>query len=173
MNLPNLITTARMFAIPFFIYFLSTGQYFIANTIFIIASLTDFLDGYLARKMNLVTNYGKFMDPTADKLLVFSALFMFVEQGYMSALMVIIIVSREFMVGTMRNIAIEKGTVVPAMWSGKVKTTVQMIGIIAIILCASLENLNYTLYIGWAITLMTIYSGIDYFVRMKDVFTDN
>ncbi len=183
MNLPNIITMARVIAIPFFMYFLYLENYLMALIIFILASISDFVDGYLARKMNLVTNFGKFMDPTADKLLVFSALLLFIERGLMSSVLVTIIIAREFMVVTMRNIAIEKKIVVPAMWSGKVKTTIQMVGICLIMLLAYIEtmqnpaySMSYSSIIEWTayiITFVTIYSGIDYFIKMKDVFKDN
>lgn len=183
MNLPNSITLGRVVAIPFFMYFLYIESYVIALIIFAIASVSDFLDGYLARKMNLVTNFGKFMDPTADKLLVYSALIIFVEKSLMSGIFVTIIISRDFIINTMRSIAVEKGMVVPAMWSGKVKTTVQMIGIILIMLFANFEKTKsisdsftyepFIYYTGLIVTIVTIYSGVDYIIRMKDVFLDN
>lgn len=179
MNLPNTITMGRIFAIPFFMYYLLKGHYTTALVIFLIASISDFFDGYLARKMNLVSNFGKFMDPTADKLLVYSALFIFVQRGDMSSIFVTIIVSRDFMINTMRSIAVEKNIVVPAMWSGKIKTTVQMIGIMAIMLVqsvfldATIADISIIYIIGLIITLVTIYSGIDYAIKMKDVFKDN
>ena len=183
MNLPNLITMGRVIAIPFFMYFLLSENFLVAMIIFAVASLSDFVDGYLARKMNLVTNFGKFMDPTADKLLVYSALIIFTGIGLMNSIFVIIIISRDFMINTMRSIAVEKNIVVPAMWSGKIKTTIQMLGIILIMLLAhlnlsistadSLSSTPMINIIGIIITAVTLYSGIDYMVRMKDVFKDN
>lgn len=183
MNLPNIITMGRVVLIPFFMYFLCTENFAVACAIFIIASVSDFVDGYLARKLNLVTNFGKFMDPTADKLLVYSALFLFVEKGLMGGVLVTIIVGRDFMINTMRSIAVEKNVVVPAMWSGKVKTTVQMIGIILIMVLAHMnanipmgDSISYSsiiTFIGYIITAITLYSGIDYTIKMKDVFKDN
>ncbi|MFI3116059.1 MAG: CDP-diacylglycerol--glycerol-3-phosphate 3-phosphatidyltransferase [Clostridia bacterium] len=183
MNLPNSITLGRVVAIPFFMYFLYTQNYFVALIIFSIASISDFVDGYLARKMNLVTNFGKFMDPTADKLLVYSAMIIFCEVNLMSSIFVTIIISRDFIINTLRSIAVEKGMVIPAMWSGKVKTVVQMVGIILIMLLASFENgflvedsftvMPFIYYTSVIMTIITIYSGIDYIIRMKDVFLDN
>lgn len=177
MNLANIITLGRVFVIPFFMYFLYNEMLVPALVIFIIASISDFLDGYIARKYNMVTNFGKFMDPTADKLLVFSALLLFIEIDLMSSVLVVIIIAREFMVLTMRIIAIEKNIVVPAMWSGKVKTTVQMLAIIlmmtpfANIVIADFITINDIL--AYTMTLITLYSGIDYFAKSKDVFKDN
>lgn len=183
MNLPNMITMLRVILIPFFMYFLYTGNFAVALIIFMIASISDFLDGYLARKLNLVTNFGKFMDPTADKLLVYSALLIFIEKGLMGSVLVTIIISRDFIINTMRSIAVEKKQVIPAMWSGKIKTTVQMIGIILIMCFAYLNSTVATgdsmswdgviLAIGYIMTIVTLYSGIDYIIRMKDVFKDN
>ena len=131
MNLPNKLTTARVIVIPFFLVFLMTnffeGSNYVALAIFIIASLTDMLDGKIARKYNLVTNFGKFMDPLADKLLVCSAMIAFIELGLMPAWIVIIIIAREFIISGFRLIAAEKNVVIAAGMSGKIKTTVQMI----------------------------------------------
>ncbi|MFI3226856.1 MAG: CDP-diacylglycerol--glycerol-3-phosphate 3-phosphatidyltransferase [Clostridia bacterium] len=183
MNLPNMITMGRVIAIPFFMYFLYTENFLVAVILFTVASISDFVDGYLARKMNLVTNFGKFMDPTADKLLVYSALIIFAERGLMSSIFVTIIVARDFIINTMRSIAVEKGTVIPAMWSGKVKTTVQMVGIILIMILAHLQaslDISYSMSlmpiikaVSGIIAGVTIYSGIDYIIRMKSIFKDN
>ena len=127
MNLPNKLTTARVIMIPFFLVFLMTnffeGSNYVALAIFIIASLTDVLDGKIARKYNLVTNFGKFMDPLADKLLVCSAMIAFIELGLMPAWIVIIIIAREFIISGFRLIAAEKNVVIAAGMSGKIKTT--------------------------------------------------
>ena len=178
MNLPNMITMGRVIAIPFFMYFLYTMNDLAACLIFAIASISDFLDGYLARKMNLVTNFGKFMDPTADKLLVYSALLLFIERGLMGSVLVTIIISRDFIINTMRSIAVEKNIVIPAMWSGKIKTTIQMIGIMLIMIFShysihGIFSLSLTEITAIIITLVTIYSGVDYMIKMKDIFKDN
>ena len=131
MNLPNKLTIARVIMIPFFLVFLMTDFFeaarYVALAIFIIASLTDMLDGKIARKYNLVTNFGKFMDPLADKLLVCSAMIAFTGMGIMPAWIVIIIIAREFIISGFRLIAAEKNVVIAAGMSGKIKTTVQMI----------------------------------------------
>ena len=138
MNIPNALTILRICMVPVFVLFLLTGlggSYgdLIAGIIFIAASLTDTLDGYLARKNNQVTVFGKFMDPLADKLLVCSALICLVELGRIPAWVVIIIIGRDFIISGFRLIAAEKGVVIAANMWGKVKTTVQMIMVIALI----------------------------------------
>ncbi|HPF28653.1 MAG TPA: CDP-diacylglycerol--glycerol-3-phosphate 3-phosphatidyltransferase, partial [Lachnospiraceae bacterium] len=139
MNLPNKLTLLRMILIPFFVFFLLTeyaGNYseYIALGIFVVASLTDFLDGYIARKYELVTNFGKFMDPLADKLLVSSAMICFVELGRMPAWIVIVIISREFIISGFRLIAVDNRVVIAASWWGKFKTAFQIIMVILMIL---------------------------------------
>lgn len=136
MNLPNKLTVLRVILIPFFVLaLLAAGGNiqmlrYLAAAIFIVASLTDMLDGKIARKYNLVTNFGKFMDPLADKLLVCSALICLVELGQLPAWMVIIIVSREFIISGFRLVAAEQGIVIAASYWGKFKTTFQMIAVI-------------------------------------------
>ena len=136
MNLPNKLTFIRLvLAVPF-IYFLqeSNAEGFvyrmIAFALFVVASLTDFFDGYLARKYNLVTDFGKLMDPLADKILVISALVLFVELRYIPAWMSIIVIAREFLISGIRMLAAAKGEVIPAGKLGKYKTTSQMIVIL-------------------------------------------
>lgn len=131
MNLPNKITIFRVIMIPFFLIFLLLPEIeynrIIAATIFLIAALSDFADGYIARKYKLITNFGKFMDPLADKLLVCSALICFVELKQIPSWIVIIIISREFIISGFRLIASDKGIVIAAGWWGKLKTNAQMI----------------------------------------------
>ena len=133
MNLPNKLTTLRVIMIPFFVFFLlwQNGENrtfrMIALALFIIASLTDLLDGKIARKYNLVTNFGKFMDPLADKLLVCSALICLIELNALPAWMVIVIISREFIISGFRLIASDNGVVIAASYWGKFKTTFQMV----------------------------------------------
>jgi CDP-diacylglycerol---glycerol-3-phosphate 3-phosphatidyltransferase len=177
MNLPNTISIARILLIPFFILFLlapmnlgtvlgmKTGV-FIAFLIFIFASLTDWVDGYLARKLNLVTNLGKFLDPLADKLLMTGGFVAFVEIGLAPAWIVILILSREFAVTGLRVVAASEGKVIAAGYSGKVKTTIQIFTIIALFLNVS-PVLNTVML--WASAIITIYSGIEYFVENKKV----
>ena len=136
MNLPNKLTVLRVIMIPFFVFFLlwqgGENRTFrlIALALFIIASLTDLLDGKIARKYNLVTNFGKFMDPLADKLLVCSALICLIELGELPAWMVLIIISREFIISGFRLVASDNGVVIAASYWGKFKTTFQMIAVV-------------------------------------------
>ena len=178
MNLPNKLTIARVIMIPFFLVFLMTDFFeaarYVALAIFIIASLTDMLDGKIARKYNLVTNFGKFMDPLADKLLVCSAMIAFTGMGIMPAWIVIIIIAREFIISGFRLFAGEKNVVIAAGMSGKIKTTVQMI--MCCLLIARLP-FNFMRYVEqvfiYAALVLTVYSLIVYLVQNKDVLKDN
>lgn len=137
MTTANKITLVRILMIPFFVVFAVLGgpKYdTVALVLFCLASVTDFLDGYIARKYNQVTDFGKFVDPLADKLLVTAALVIFVERGLFAAWMVFVILAREFIITSLRNVAAAKGQVMAAAWSGKVKTCVQIAGIILIFL---------------------------------------
>lgn len=137
MTTANKITLTRIAMIPFFVVFaILSGPVYdtVALVLFCVASVTDFLDGYIARKYNQVTDFGKFVDPLADKLLVTAALVIFVERGLFAAWMVFIILAREFIITSLRNVAAAKGQVMAAAWSGKVKTCVQIAGIILIFL---------------------------------------
>ena len=132
MNLPNKLTVLRVCMVPVFVVFMlwngfGTASKYVAAAIFILASMTDWLDGYLARKNNLVTDFGKFMDPIADKLLVCSALICLVEKGALAAWIVIIIIGREFIISGFRLIAAENGVVIAANYWGKFKTVSQMV----------------------------------------------
>lgn len=175
MNLPNKLTTFRVVLIPFFIFFLMTElipySKWIALAIFCIASLTDFFDGYLARKWNMVTNFGKFMDPLADKLLVCSAIIAFTAMDRMPAWIVIIIVAREFIISGFRLIAAEKGVVIAASYWGKFKTASQMFMIILFII--NIDALfipgQVLMYVALALTVISL---IDYIIKNKDVMKD-
>ena len=139
MNLPNKLTTFRVILIPFFVFFLLAPYFegygnYIALVIFIVASLTDFLDGKIARKYNLVTNFGKFMDPLADKLLVCSALICLIALDRIPAWIVIVIIAREFIISGFRLVASDNGVVIAASYWGKFKTTFQMLMVIVLIL---------------------------------------
>lgn len=174
MNIANQLTILRIILIPFFIFFLLDGNMWIAAPLFIIASLTDFLDGFIARKYNLVTNFGKLMDPLADKLLVTSALVGFVELGQLSSWVVIIILSREFIVSIFRAIAATEGVVIAASWWGKSKTISQMIMVILLLI----NNIPFA-WIGvpmdrifiYIATALTIISGMDYILKNKSILT--
>lgn len=176
MNLPNRLTVFRVILIPFFVFFLLEdfgipSSKWIALTIFIVASLTDMMDGKIARKYNLVTNFGKFMDPLADKLLVSSALICFVEMDKIPAWIIIVIISREFIISGFRLIASDKGVVIAAGIWGKIKTTVQMIMVIVLIAdIPGFELIEQVLI--YAALILTVYSLIDYLVKNKDVMKD-
>lgn len=172
MNIANKLTLLRVVLIPAFIYFLLNQSMTIALIIFAVASFTDFLDGHLARKLNLITNFGKFMDPLADKLLVTSALICFVELGAISSWVVIVIISREFIVSIFRAIAAAEGIVIAASWWGKSKTISQMIMIIVLLLGNfpfSLVHFPMDTVLIWIATILTIISGSDYIVKNKEV----
>lgn len=176
MNLPNKLTILRVILIPFFVFFLLTdvageASKWIALGIFALASITDFFDGFLARKYNLITNFGKFMDPLADKLLVCSALICFVELGQLPSWIVIVIIAREFIISGFRLIASDNNVVIAASWWGKFKTTFQII--MVILLIADIEKLAlFTQIIIWISLALTIISLIDYLVKNKSVMKD-
>lgn len=175
MNLPNKLTMFRVILIPFFVVFMlvdiTSVDKWIALAIFIIASLTDLLDGKIARKYNLVTNFGKFMDPLADKLLVCSALICLVALNKIPAWIVIIIIAREFIISGFRLIASDNGVVIAASYWGKFKTTFQMVMICLMIADISAINL-LTEIVMWAALILTVVSLVDYLVKNKDVMKD-
>ncbi len=175
MNLPNKLTMFRVILIPFFVVFLlvdiTSVDKWIALAIFIVASLTDLLDGKIARKYNLVTNFGKFMDPLADKLLVCSALICLVALERIPAWMVIVIIAREFIISGFRLVASDNGVVIAASYWGKFKTTFQIIMICLMI--ADLEELQLlTMIVTWVAVILTVVSLVDYLVKNKDVMKD-
>lgn len=226
MTTANKITLTRICMIPFFLYFASQPMlvfdqeawqnsfqietFFptatvVALVLFCVASFTDFLDGYVARKYNQVTDFGKFVDPLADKLLVTSALVLFVGQGAMAGWMVCVIIARELIITSLRVVAANKGRVLAATWTGKVKTCVQIGGIIAIYLyyiaigaigSGAFDSMTvssdgsfsatstvmfltgtdgyptFVYFVGWVITLVTIYSGYDYLRKNWDIIKD-
>lgn len=174
MNLPNKLTVFRMIIVLPFIILLFLGKSNIwysigAGIIFGIASLTDFLDGYIARKKGIVTDFGKLMDPLADKILVLSALICFVELGYIPAWMVIIIVIREFLVTGIRVIAASKGEIIPAGKLGKYKTISQMIAIPIILLIRN-EYVLANQLIMLIPVILTVWSGYQYVMNSKEYF---
>lgn len=176
MNLPNKLTILRMIMIVPFVVFMLTplgggaGKW-IALALFVVASLTDLLDGKIARKYNLVTTFGKFMDPLADKLLVCSAMICLVEMGKIPAWVVIIIISREFIISGFRLVASDKGVVIAASYWGKFKTTFQMVMIVLMIAdIAVLAPL--TTIVMWIALILTIVSLADYLIKNKDVMKD-
>ena len=176
MNLPNKLTLIRVAMVPVFVVFLMVDfelpyTKWIALALFIVAAVTDFFDGMIARKYNLVTNFGKFMDPLADKLLVCSALICFVELNRLPAWMVVIIIGREFIISGLRIVAADNGVVIAASYWGKFKTTFQMIMIGFLI-----GNLEYrpiviiTDCLIWISLILTIVSLVDYLYKNKNVF---
>lgn len=177
MNLPNKLTILRVILIPFFLVALMVDAIpygkWIAVGIFVIASFTDMLDGKIARKYNLITNFGKFMDPLADKLLVCSAMIALIELDRIPAWVVIIIIAREFIISGFRLVASDNGVVIAAGWWGKVKTVVQMVMII-FIMCdfgGKVVGIVEDVLIYAALAL-TIISLIDYIVKNKCVLSD-
>ncbi len=178
MNLPNKLTMLRVFLIPFFVFFLLTGFTgragdIIALVIFIAASLTDMLDGKIARKYNLITNFGKFMDPLADKLLVCSAMICLIEKGRLQAWIVIIIIAREFIISGFRLIAADNGVVIAASMWGKSKTVSQMAMIILLIL--NFHNTAFQILavaVTYLALALTIISLVDYLMKNKDVMKE-
>ena len=176
MNLPNKITVFRVLMIPFFVFFMISDVFggagnWIALAIFCIASLTDYFDGYIARKRNIVTNFGKFLDPLADKLLVGAALICLVSVNQLSAWVVVVIISREFIISGFRLIASNNGTVIAASIWGKFKTVSQMTMII--ILIADLGGIFdlIGLISIWVALILTIISLVDYIRKNKHVLT--
>lgn len=176
MNLPNKLTLFRVILIIPFVLFMLTDMAgaasdWIALVIFIIASLTDLLDGKIARKYNLVTNFGKFMDPLADKLLVCSAMICLIEMQRIPAWVVIIIIAREFIISGFRLIASDNNIVIAASYWGKFKTTFQMIMVCLMI--ADIEVLAVlTQVVMWIALILTIVSLIDYIIKNKQVIFD-
>ena len=177
MNLPNKLTILRVIMIPFFVAALlydggaNQNMRYVAAALFIIASLTDMLDGKIARKYNLVTNFGKFMDPLADKLLVCSALICMIELRELPAWMVIIIISREFIISGFRLVASDNGVVIAASYWGKFKTTFQMIGVVLLIFNIPALSMVTTIVI-WIALALTVISLVDYIVKNAGVLTE-
>lgn len=176
MNTPNKLTIARMIIVPFLVIFLLTGwggeaNRYISLTLFVVSSVTDWFDGYLARKNNLVTNFGKFMDPLADKLLVCSAMICMIDLKRLSAWFVIIIIAREFIISGFRLIAAENGIVIAANYWGKFKTASQMIMIILLILHFDGIFVILEQIFIWLSLALTIISLITYIWQNRTVLS--
>ena len=177
MNLPNKLTIIRVCLIPFFVAALlfdhgnNYTMRIVANVLFIVASLTDLFDGKIARKYNLVTNFGKFMDPLADKLLVCSALICLIELGQLPAWVVIIIISREFIISGFRLVAADNGVVIAASYWGKFKTTFQMAAVILMIFNIPALTLVTNIVVVIAVAL-TIISLVDYVAKNIKIMTE-
>ena len=176
MNLPNKLTVLRVIMVPFFVFFMLTdtggaANKWIALVIFCVASLTDMLDGKIARARNLVTNFGKFMDPLADKLLVCSAMICLITAGQLAAWIVIIIIAREFIISGFRLVAADNGIVIAASYWGKFKTVSQMAMIIVLI--ADFGGVFTVIgnVLIWVSLILTVVSLIDYVVKNIEVLT--
>ena len=176
MNTPNKLTVARMILVPFLVLFMLTdlggeANRYIALAIFVVASVTDWFDGKLARKYNLVTNFGKFMDPLADKLLVCSAMICFIELDKLPAWIVIIIIGREFIISGFRLIASDNGVVIAASYWGKFKTTFQMVSVVLLILDIPALAFVTTICV-WIALVLTIVSLVDYIYKNHKILTE-
>ena len=166
----NKITMTRVALIPVFLVLCYLDHRIAATIVFIIASLSDLLDGYIARHYNQVSNFGKFMDPLADKILVLSAMCFLVEKGQMPGWVVAVVLFREFAVSGLRLVAAERQRVIAAAWSGKIKTTCTMVGLCFVLVFTQFEWLN--IFVSAVILVTTVYSGVEYFWKNKDVFKD-
>ena len=172
MNTANKLTMLRVALIPVFLillYLRFPFHMYFALTVFILASVTDFVDGYIARHYNQVTDFGKFMDPLADKCLVVAAMLWFVEIGQMPAWALLIVIVREFAVSGLRMIAADKGRVIAAGWSGKVKTASTMVCIVLMFLPIAVWINHICVAV---IVLTTIYSGVEYFMKNLDILAE-
>lgn len=174
MNLANKLTLLRIFIVPVFLLFIAVdipGGKIIATVLFIAAALTDKLDGYIARSRNQITNFGKLMDPLADKLLVFAALVSLVEFHIIPTWVAMIIIARDLAVTGLRTVAASEGIVIAASWWGKIKTVIQMV---AIVFALVYLNYNYqflnimTIIFMTAAVIITVISGIDFFIKNKE-----
>lgn len=174
-NLPNILSVSRVFLVPVVMVFLSLRAHFdvvegvnigdlLAGIVFIIASITDAADGYIARKRGLVTNFGKFIDPLADKIMVVASLVALVELQRIEAWIVVVIIAREFVVTGLRLIAASDGVVIAASKGGKLKTVTQIIGIILLIF-----NLPFAMPVMWLAMILTVWSGADYIIKGADL----
>ena len=178
MNLPNKLTVLRMIMVPFFVLFMLTdiggpANKWITLVIFCVASLTDMLDGKIARARNLVTNFGKFMDPLADKMLVCSAMICFIPLGKLTAWYVIIIIAREFIISGFRLVAADNGTVIAASFWGKIKTVFQMAATILLIFNFPWFPIYvFTQILVYIALVLTVISLIDYLIKNKNVLKD-
>ena len=170
MNLPNKLTLLRILLIPVCLLLWALGQPIFSAAVFAVAALTDFLDGYIARKQNIITVFGKFADPVADKILVLTAMVFLCADGILPAWAVCVVAARELMVDGLRLVAVGKGTVIAAGWLGKIKTNLQFFCILAGMLLPKGHWITLALTIAMAV--MTVWSGADYFWKAKDVFRE-
>ena len=177
MTLASKITLVRVAFIPVFMVFMylsggeaNSWQLWVSLAIFVIASLTDYIDGYIARKYNQTTDFGKFLDPLADKLLTLAAMCMFCQWGAFPAWALMIVLTREFGVTGLRLVAVQNGTVIAAGWSGKVKTASTMVGLIV---AMAFPGVGWVVnVVTWMIVITTVYSGVEYFIQNWNVLWD-
>lgn len=169
MNLPNKLTLLRILLIPVCLLLWALGQPVFSATVFALAALTDFLDGYIARKQNIITTFGKFADPVADKILVLTAMIFLCADGIIPAWAVCIVAARELMVDGLRLVAVGKGTVIAAGWLGKIKTNLQFFCILAGMLLP--KGHIVTLILTIAMAVMTVWSGAKYLWGYREVIT--
>ena len=178
MNLPNKLTILRVLLIPLFLLFLYLtfpNHMYAALAVFAVASLTDLADGFIARRQKLVTDFGKFLDPLADKVLVMAAMLWFVEAGRMTAWCMLLVVAREFAVTALRLVAVGRGRVIAAAWSGKVKTAATMLCVCVMLILPELPVAKETagiidLVCVVLIVATTVYSGLECFIKNRDIF---
>lgn len=171
MNIANKLTVFRLICVPFFMISMLVFQTFeIPALLFIVASATDWLDGYLARRFNLVTTFGKFADPLADKILVLSALILMIERLNVPAWVIAIMICREFAVTGLRLLLVDNGEVMAADWSGKVKTITQMLAIVFLLLNDFGLHVPVGMMLLYISLVLTVYSGIDYFYKYRHLF---
>ncbi|HHT17902.1 MAG TPA: CDP-diacylglycerol--glycerol-3-phosphate 3-phosphatidyltransferase [Papillibacter sp.] len=171
MNTANKLTMLRLLMIPVFLivlYLGFEGSTYVALGIFILASITDFADGHIARSRGMITDFGKFMDPLADKVLVMAALLWFTERGLIPAWATLIVLVREFAVTALRLLAVDSGRVIAAGLSGKIKTVLTILGIAVLFLPV---GETVVMVCVWMIVLITVFSGAEYFVKNKDVIS--
>lgn len=170
MTTANKITIARVVLIPVFLVLAYAGLMYWALAVYIIACLSDMADGYIARHYNQISNFGKFADPLADKMLVLAAMCFFIENGQMPGWAVAVVLFREFAVSGLRLIAVERSRVIAAAWSGKIKTGCTMVGLGAMMLFPQVNLVNIICTV--IIIITTVYSGVEYFYVNRDVFKD-
>lgn len=170
MTTANKITIARVVLIPVFLVLAYAGLMYWALAVYIIACLSDMADGYIARHYNQISNFGKFADPLADKMLVLAAMCFFIENGQMPGWAVAVVLFREFAVSGLRLIAVERSRVIAAAWSGKIKTGCTMVGLGAMMLFPQVSLVNIICTV--IIIITTVYSGVEYFYVNRDVFKD-
>lgn len=170
MTTANKITIFRIIMIPVFLVLAYTGHMYWAFAVYTIACISDMADGYIARHYNQVSNFGKFADPLADKMLVLAAMCFFIENGQMAGWIVAVVLFREFAVSGLRMVAVEQQRVIAAAWSGKIKTACTMLGLGAMLLFPGVELVNIISSV--VIVVTTVYSGVEYFWKNRDVFKD-